>query len=379
MASWRRIAGLAAGATAAAVAGGLVAAEKLAVGRLRLRPDPEAGEPFGQLHGRGLTVLADDGVPLHAEIDGRAGAPVTVVFCHGYGLRQDVWHYQRRDLADVARLVLWDQRGHGQSGWPGTDPVSISQLGADLRAVLEATVAGGRRAVLVGHSMGGMAVMALARQDPALFGTTVAGVVLIATTACGVDPVSWVPPPLRPAVRPAAAPVLRRVSTGRMAAVAERARAAASDLGFLATRYTAFGDLAVSPAVVDFLERIIRATPIGVVAGFYGALVGLDETAALPALSRVPVTVIAGDQDRMVPVRLGEQLAAGIAGSQFVRVPGTGHAVILEQPGLISALIAGMVARAETGQSAAGLHPGAPAGPGAAEDSRDTPPAGRLA
>ncbi len=61
--------GLAVGA-AAAGAGVVIAAEKIAVGRLRLRPDPAADEPLGQLRGRPLTVLADDGVPLHVEISG---------------------------------------------------------------------------------------------------------------------------------------------------------------------------------------------------------------------------------------------------------------------------------------------------------------------
>jgi pimeloyl-ACP methyl ester carboxylesterase len=348
MASWRRItgiAGLAAGATVAAVAGGILAAEKVAVGRLRLRPDPEAGEPLGQLRGRALAVLADDGVPLHAEIDGPDDAPVTVVFCHGYALNQDVWHYQRRDLAGVARLVLWDHRGHGRSGRSGTERASIGQLGADLHAVLKATVPGDAAVVLVGHSMGGMAIMALARQHPELFGTKVAGAVLIATTAGDVDPVVWVPPVLRPVIRQAAVPVLRGVSGGRRAALVERARDTSGDLAFLATRYTAFGDLAVSPAVVDFLERIIRATPIGVVADFYLALLGHDERAALATLARVPVIVVAGEQDRLVPVRQSEQLAAGIPGSELVRVPGAGHVVILERPELISGLIAGLVER----------------------------------
>ena len=109
MANWRRItgvAGLAAGAAVAAGAGVVLAAEKVAVGRIRLRPDPDADEPFGRLRGRGLTVLADDGVPLHAEISGRDDAPVTIIFCHGYALSQDVWHYQRAALgAGPARLL----------------------------------------------------------------------------------------------------------------------------------------------------------------------------------------------------------------------------------------------------------------------------------
>ena len=370
MARWRRItgiAGLTAGAAAAAGAGALIAAEKAAVGRLRLRPDPEADEPLGQLRGRSLVVLADDGAALHVEINGPDDAPVTVIFCHGYALSQDVWHYQRRDLAGPARLVFWDQRGHGKSGGSSEERASIGQLGADLYAVLTATVPGDGPVVLVGHSMGGMTVMALARQHPELLRTKVTGVMLISTTADGVDPTVWVPALLRPVARHAATPVLRGVSRGWRAGLVERARQAGGDLAFLSTRHVAFGDHNVSPAVVDFLERVIRATPIGVVAQFYLALLRHDERAALGVLGRVPVIVVTGEQDMLVPVRQGEELAAGIPGAELVRVPGAGHAVILEQPGLINGLITQLLqraAQAEQGRDERG-EPGPSPGPAA--------------
>ena len=102
MSRWLRLTkagGLAVGAAAAGV-GAVIAAEKIAVGRLRLRPDPAADEPLGQLRGRPLTVLADDGVPLHAEVAGPDDAAVTIVFTHGYTLTQDCWHYQRQGLEE---------------------------------------------------------------------------------------------------------------------------------------------------------------------------------------------------------------------------------------------------------------------------------------
>ena len=156
MATWRRlssVAGLATG-IAAASAGAVIAAEKVAVGRIRLRPDPARDEPFGQLRGRPVEVIANDGVVLHAEIFGPPNAAVTIVFCHGYTLSQEVWHYQQQDLAADARLVLWDQRGHGRSGRSDPAHVSINQLGADLAAVLAATVPAGR-ADRVGTGDGG--------------------------------------------------------------------------------------------------------------------------------------------------------------------------------------------------------------------------------
>jgi pimeloyl-ACP methyl ester carboxylesterase len=348
MANWRRItgmAGLAVGAAVAAGAGAILAAERIAIGRARLQPDPEADEPLGQLRGHALTVLADDGVPLHAEIDGPDDAPVTIIFCHGYALSQDVWHYQRRDLAPAGRLVFWDQRGHGRSGPSSPDHSCIGQLGADLYAVLMAAVPGPAPVVLVGHSMGGMTIMALARLHPELFGTKVIGAVLIASAASDVDPAAWVPLPLRPIVRYAAPPVLRGASNPGPSVLVERGRQAGGDLAFLGTRHFAFGDTAVSPSVVDFLERIIRATPVRVVSDFFSALADHDERAALEALSRVPVTVVTGERDRVVPPDHSDDLAAEIRGSELVRVPGAGHAILLERPEAVNDAITGLLAR----------------------------------
>jgi pimeloyl-ACP methyl ester carboxylesterase len=350
MSRWRQLtkaSGLAVG-VAAAGAGLIIAVEKIAVGRLRLRPDPAAAEPLGQLRGRPLTVLAHDGTALHVEVSGPDDAPVTIIFSHGYTLNQDVWHYQRQGLADAARLIFWDQRGHGRTGrarLPAPERVSIDQLGADLGAVLAATTPGDGPVILVGHSMGGMTIMALAAQQPELFGPKVVGTVLISTAASGIDPAAWLPPPLRPVIRQATPSVLRSASQGRPAALIERGRQAAGDIAFLSTRYIAFGDSGVSPTVVDFLERIIRATPIEVVADFYLALIDHDKRAALNVLGRVPSVVLIGDRDRLVSTRLAGEVAAGIPGADLILVPGAGHLVILERPEAVNEAILAVLAR----------------------------------
>ena len=230
---------------------------------------------------------------------------------------------------------------------------TIGQLGADLYAVLTAVAPGKTPVVLVGHSMGGMTIMALARQHPELFGSKVTGAVLISTAAGRRGPDRLDPGAAaadRPAGRAAGA---ARGQPGRRAALVERVRQAGGDLAFLGTRYIAFGDPAASPAVVDFLERIIRATPVGVVAAFYLALLSHDERASLGVLGRVPVTVVAGERDRLVPPELSEELAAEIPGAELVRVPGAGHAVILERPELVNQAISELVARASAADAAA--------------------------
>ncbi len=217
MARWRRlssVAGLATGIVAAS-AGAVIAAEKVAVGRIRLRPDPARDEPFGQLRGKPVEVLADDGVPLHAEVYGPENAAVTIVFCHGYTLSQEVWHYQQ--------LGLGDRCPAGGLGSAQSRPVGPQRPRA--REHRPARRRSGRRArgdcsrsrpvVLVGHSMGGMTIMALAAQRPELFGQKVIGVVLISTAAHLVDAANWLPGPLRPLARFLGPSLLRGTAHGR--------------------------------------------------------------------------------------------------------------------------------------------------------------------
>jgi pimeloyl-ACP methyl ester carboxylesterase len=345
MVSWRKltgVTGLAAGAIAAG-AGAVVIAEKIAVGRIRLRPDPAAGEPFGEARGETMTVRADDGLPLHVEVSGPDDAPVAIIFCHGYTLNADVWYYQRAGLSGIARCVFWDQRSHGRSGRSDPDLVTIDQLGADLHEVMLAAAPGDMPVVLVGHSMGGMTVMALADQHPELFGSKIIGAVLISTAAATVDPATWLPAPLRPAVRAAMPSMMTGASHGMMAEVVERGRQSASDIAFLGTRRIAFGDPRVSPTVVDFLERIIRSTPIDVIADFYVALVGHDKRHALAVLGNVPVLVLTGSRDRLVDPGLSDEIASEIRDAKLVRIRGAGHVVILERPEEVNEAIADLV------------------------------------
>ena len=88
----------------------------------------------------------------------------------------------REALRGIARVVLWDQRGHGGSerGVPG---ITIERLGADLGCVLDAVAPEGT-VVLVGHSMGGMVVQEIVRLAP----QRVQRLVLYATSALGLLP-----------------------------------------------------------------------------------------------------------------------------------------------------------------------------------------------
>ncbi|HEX2313804.1 MAG TPA: alpha/beta hydrolase, partial [Thermomonospora sp.] len=333
------IAGAAAGLGAAGV-GVAVGVRRFVVGRQRFRPDPEAGEPFGTLRGRALTVLADDGLPLHVEIDERPGEgpATTVVFCHGYCLNQDAWHYQRRDVprsGGPLRMVFWDQRSHGRSGRSRPTHATIDQTGADLAAVLRATTGPDDRVVLVGHSMGGMSIMALADRHPELFGDRVVGVALVNTSGGRLAEMTLgLPMAVARLVQPLAPGVIRGL--GSRPGLVERGRALGADVAFVVTRRMAFADRQVSPSVVDFLEQMIRATPIDVIAEFYPSLMSHDKETAVAALARVPALVMAAGRDRLTPAAHGRRLAEALPHAELVEIDEAGHVLPLEHPGVVT-------------------------------------------
>ncbi|MFE4795878.1 alpha/beta fold hydrolase [Streptomyces sp. NPDC056708] len=384
---WRRagIAGAAIGVIAAGAAAG-VAVERLTVGRgmrRRARLALDASGPYGSLRGLPGRAAADDGTELYYEVDevepdggaGAAGgdesgtsasgtatgagtrrrrlfgrkapAPVTVVFSHGYCLSQDSWHFQRAALRGLVRTVHWDQRSHGRSerGRAQADGVTvgIDQLGRDLKAVIDAAAPEGRL-VLVGHSMGGMTMMALAEQFPQLIRDRVAAVAFVGTSSGKLGEVSFgLPIAGVNAVRRVLPGVLRAL--GSQAELVERGRRATADLfAGLIKRYS-FGSRDVDPAVERFAERLIESTPIDVVAEFYPAFTEHDKSHVLPAFRDLPVLILAGDKDLVTPSSHSEAIADHLPDAELVIVPDAGHLVMLEHPETVTDRLADLLVR----------------------------------
>ncbi|MGH3623684.1 MAG: alpha/beta fold hydrolase, partial [Sciscionella sp.] len=314
-----RIAGLA--------ATGVGVAAALRFGQRRKAVDPWRGEPLGQLEpDRSSTVAADDGLPLSVlEVDPAGGGKpeLTVVYVHGFSLSHRCWHFQRRDVAELraprVRQVFYDQRSHGHSGRATAESATITQLGKDLDAVLRAVAPSGPL-VLVGHSMGGMTIMALAEQQPELFADRVRGVALIATSAGEVGG--------RGLPRSALSrynPVTRGV--GQLAewqpGLVELVRAAGGGVTRRVVRRLAFGSHDVSPSLVSFMVEMMGVMPVGALTDFLDTLGGHNRYAALAGLKHCHVLVVNGDADRMTPYSHAERIAAELPDAELVRVPGT--------------------------------------------------------
>ena len=339
MTARRRILGAAAGAVGLAAAGAVLGINHQSRAIRRRKGD---ATPFGTLRSRPVTIIADDGVPLHVEVDELdAGVPqpasrLTVVFCHGYALNLDCWHFQRAAYRGLERSVYYDQRSHGRSGRSTEGHATIDQLGHDLLTILEHVVPEGP-VVLVGHSMGGMSIIALAEQHPELFGDRIVGVGLISTTAGGLDP-SRILLPLVPA-KLGGELTHRTVRTlARSHRLVDGVRRAGRTVAVVATDLFAFGG-EVPAAYVDFVDSMLSQTPFEVVAEFFPSFRGLDKFDSVEVIGRVPTTIICGTADKLTSVGHSRKLHERIPGSMLIECDDAGHMVMIERHGQVNAAL----------------------------------------
>ncbi|MBO0813426.1 MAG: alpha/beta hydrolase [Microlunatus sp.] len=358
--------GLAAGVAALALAG--VAAgfrlERELIGR-RLRPaiDGADVEPFFALRSDGPEVETLDGVRLHVEVDevdpefAADGTAPTLVFVHGYALSLDCWHFQRRRLRGRYRMIFYDQRSHGRSGRSSARLSRISQLGADLTQILR-EVAGPGPVILIGHSMGGMTIMELARHHPEWFGAAgpidgvgpILGVGLVCTSSDDLLD----PHPVRglPGRMLARAAVPTMAALNRIPAVVEQTRQAGSDLAWLLTGLMTFPS-PVPPAYVKFVGEMLAQTPLDVIADFYPAFADLDESQALRVINTVPTTVIGAKQDLVTPFRHTELLIEELPNADTLILDPCGHMAMIEYHDRVNQALEKLIIRASGGSRGA--------------------------
>ena len=335
MSATRKVLSVAAGAVGVAAAGTAIrVAQRRSVISRRGAGDRT---PFGSLRSQPIIVVADDGVDLHVEVDefegggrrrARTAPELTVVFAHGYSLNLDSWHFQRAGYRGQVRAVYYDQRSHGRSGRSPQGHATMEQLGRDLKTVIDTVVPEGPM-VLVGHSMGGMTIMALAEEHPELFGDRVVGVGLISTTAGGLEPHRIVAPILPSNLGGMLAERLVSV-LARGHRQVDGFRRLGRSVAMVATDELAFGD-DVPASYVEFVDEMLSATPFEVVAEFFPNFASLDKFETVKALSVVPTSIICGTADKLTSIGHSRKLHAHIAGSNLLECQGAGHLVIMER------------------------------------------------
>jgi pimeloyl-ACP methyl ester carboxylesterase len=295
----------------------------------------EAGSPARRFaaaealpKGRVLPVRSQDGTRLHAEAFGpEDGYPI--VLAHGITCALRVWAYQIAELASDYRVIAFDHRGHGRSAVPvRPGSYSLGHLADDLDSVLEATLAPAERAVIAGHSMGGIAITSWADRYPERVRQRADAVALINTTTGDLlRNVQFlpVPPPLADARVLAAGTLLKTFGAAPLLRAADR-----PSRRFVST--IAVGRDA-DPSIVDFIYELFTATPPAGRGGWARTLVDAmgSEHIGLKNLT-VPTLVIGSAKDRLLPIVSSRRIAKMAPNlAQFVELTG-GHCAIVERP-----------------------------------------------
>jgi len=284
-------------------------------------------------------LVRPDGTRLHVRRDGPRDGPATVVLVHCYALDLRVWDPLCAALdGGPYGVVRVDLRGHGRSDAAGR--AGVADLGDDLAALLVEVVPDGP-VVLVGHSLGGMAVMAMADRHPGLVAERVAGVALLATSSSGMGTLTLgLPGPV--------GAWARRVERTGMAALAATGAARlpcpGPVLGAI-TRWLGFG-ADPRPADVAAVAAIAAVCRIGEVAGLRRSIDVHDCRAALVTFDGLPTVVAVGDQDRITPVRHAAVIAQWLPTARLTVYPGAGHMLPVERSAEVARLVTGLVGEA---------------------------------
>jgi pimeloyl-ACP methyl ester carboxylesterase len=235
-----------------------------------------------------------------------------LVFLHGIGGRASGWAPVMAACAEAGWSCLaWDMPGYGDS--PLISPYDFDGLSDALAALLRAR--GVRRAVLVGHSMGGM----VALQHWARHAEQVAGLVLVASS---------------PAFGNGSGEFQQRFVAARLAPL--DAGQSLADLApklvptMLAPKH--------EPAVREAAQACMGSISNDAYRAALHALVQFEQRAALATIT-VPTLCVAGELDQTSSPAVVERMASKIAGARYVCMPGVNHLLTFEQPQAFAQLL----------------------------------------
>ena len=235
---------------------------------------------------------------------------VPVLLIHGYPLSNILWDIQINDLADIARLIAPDLRGHGMTD-PAEPPYSMGLFAEDCASLLDHLGLTGP-VVVGGLSMGGYVAFEFYRRYP----ERVAGLILAATRA-------------------AADSTEVKEARDKAAGVAIAEGTAAIAEGML-PKMLAPGNYEAQPELVEYVrEMMLETSEDGVV----GALAAMrDRPDSIPDLSAidVPVLILHGQEDQLIPLAEAEAMETALPSAKLVVVAGAGHLPNLEQPDIFN-------------------------------------------
>lgn len=278
------------------------------------------------------TIRASDGTELYARrTRGGDAAGVPLVCCNGIGVATFFWKYVERHFALERPVILWDYRGHGESGDPPSlENLTMEQNARDLLSVLDSF--GVEKAVLAGHSMGVQVILEFYRHWPERVAA------LVPTLGTYGRPVhTFLDSPI---LAPLAFLVAHRlvIRSGKRLAHIQRSALKKPFIARLAARLARLARL-VHPAMMPQADLDAYLKHFGdfdpEVFFRMAEKMALHSAGDMLESIKVPTLVIAGERDIFTPLWLSEEMADRIPGARLLVVPQGSHAALVEQPQLL--------------------------------------------
>lgn len=268
-------------------------------------------EPNGWRTETQAQTIATSFGELVVRVGGNEHGPF-MVFWPSLLLDSSMWSYQFEHYASNYRIVLIDPPGVGASA-PLRRTISVDDSAACVRQILDALAID--TSIIVGNSWGSLAGAAFAATDPKRLHA------LIITNGTAAPPT---------------AEIIKQM-TGLVAGLEQSIIAPDWLVG---AAQQAFSSNIDRPEFLAYLGRVSREDPASIAFAMKGILLGREDLHSTMHMIRdVPVLVIAGEQDRVFDVAQSRDLAASIAGSDFVLLPETGHLAPRENPAVVNAAI----------------------------------------
>jgi len=326
--------------------GGALAVFSL-LGRLPLtlllaKPDTDPSKP---LRANGSVVPGASGAQLYVEQQGNPDAPV-IVLTHGWAMDSTIWYYAKRDLARSFRVISWDLPGMGRSTPVTPSAIGLTEFAQDLRSVI--ALAGDRKVVLVGHSIGGMTIQTLARDDADFFDRHVAGTVLVNTTY--TNPLkTMILSPLAQAIRwPLLEPLMRLAILLQPLVWLSAWQSYLSGSSHIANRI-GFGKYVTRSQLEHTSLLSTRNAPGNIHRGNL-AMFRWDATGAMAKVTP-PLLLLSGAVDIVTKPEAGEEIARTTPRSVNTTIEGVNHMGFLEASPTYNQAIAAFAAEAHRASS----------------------------
>jgi pimeloyl-ACP methyl ester carboxylesterase len=269
---------------------------------------------------------------LYVERHGRMGAP-SIIFTHGWGMDSTFWSYAREDLSDRFRLHFWDLPGLGKSKISDAE-ITVETLAGALESVIESV--GGQRPVLVGHSIGGMAIQTLLRDTPQIQ-KRLSGVVLLNTTYTNPLRTMVLSKILLALQKPVIEPSMRLGIMLKPIVWLAKWQSYLSGSAHMAQRL-GYGNYVTRSQLEHTTLLATRASPSVLAKGDL-AMLRWDATGAMAGL-QLPCLVVGADKDIVTKLEANRAIASQDPRVRFEIVEGANHMGPMERADYYNGLIA---------------------------------------